>query len=86
MTLTDGRPTVSSPGARIPASEVDFRVRYEGTLVLLWAVSDDAVGWVDEYLPEDCTRWASAYVIEARYAGAIFDGIDNDGLTVGRAA
>lgn len=85
MITTDGRPTVASPGPRIPASDVDFRVSDEGTIILLWGISDDAVGWVSEHLPEDCTRFGSAYVIERRYAGPILDGIDADGLVVGRA-
>jgi hypothetical protein len=85
MTLTDGRPTVSSPGPRIPAKDVDFRLRDEGTILLLYPISDDAVGWVDEFLPSDRTTWGGGIIVEHRYIGPILDGIDSDGLVVGRA-
>lgn len=86
MTLTDGRSTVSSPGPRIPASEVDFRVLFDGSVTLLWAISDDGVAWADEHLPEDRISWGGATVIEHRYVEDILNGIDSDGLVVGRAA
>lgn len=87
MVRTDGRPTISSPGPRIAASEVDFRIRNEGTISLLWAVSDDAVGWVAEHLTaDDIIQHGGAVVIGHRYVEDILNGIDADGLVVGRAS
>ncbi len=62
---------------------VDFHIRDEGPIVLLWPISQDAVEWCDEHLPEDCTRWLGATVIEHRYAHSIVEGLAADGL-VGR--
>jgi len=86
MTLTDGRPTIASPGPRVAASEVDFRGMQDGSLFLLWPISDDAVGWCAEHLPEDVQRFGGAVVIEHRYVEDILNGIDTDGLVVGAAA
>ena len=65
--------------------KVDFQVRDEGTLVLLWLISDQAEAWGKEHLPEDAMTWGSAIVIEHRYASDIVAGLAADGL-VGRAA
>lgn len=59
----------------------DFRVRDEGTLILLWPVSDEATDWVNEHIDPEATRWAGAIVIERRYFPAIFAGLAADGLT-----
>jgi hypothetical protein len=63
----------------------DFAVRDEGTLVLLWALTDDTEAWIEEHLPADRLTWGHATVIEHRYAGDVVDGLVEDGLT-GRAA
>jgi len=65
--------------------EHDYTIRDEGTIILLWPVSDEAVGWVEEYLPADRIRWGGATVIERRYFPAIFAGLAGEGL-VGRRA
>jgi hypothetical protein len=66
------------------ATKVDYQIRNEGTLVLLWPISDMAVAWCEENFADDSIRWSSAYVIEHRYAGDIVEGLAADGL-VGRA-
>lgn len=63
---------------------IDFRLQNEGTLFLLWPLTEEALCWIDENIPEDATRWANdAVVIEPRYVEAIYEGIVNDGLAVG---
>ena len=69
---------------RIPAEDIDFRLLVDGSISILWAVSDAAVGWVEEHLPEDATRWGDGYVVEHRYLGDIVYGIDADGLVIGQ--
>jgi hypothetical protein len=64
----------------------DFRVRDEGSLVLLWPVTAAARDWVNEHLPEDRLRWMSATVIEHRYVGDILAGIEADGLVLANAS
>lgn len=63
----------------------DFRVRDEGTLVLLEPLSDAAREWVAEYLPEDASRFGAAVVIEWRFTRDILDGIADAQLTVEKA-
>ena len=63
--------------------KIDFQVRGEGTLWLLWPISNEAVAWCDEHLPEDAPMFGNAFAIEARYAEPIFNGLIEDGL-VGR--
>lgn len=68
--------------ARINADEVDFRVRDEGTLVLLWPISDAAKSFVEEKIAVE-TTFGGAVVVEHRYAQDIIDGIREDGLVIG---
>lgn len=63
----------------------DYRIRDEGTIVILWPVSNAAVSWCDEHLPQDSTRWGSGYVIDCRYAGPILEGMAAEGLVGGGA-
>ena len=83
MIRTDGARTIAHY-ARIPAKEVDFRLLCDESIGILYAISDEAVAWVDEYLPANALRWGSGYVIEHRYVGPILEGIAADGLVVGR--
>lgn len=70
---------------RIEADEVDVRVQDEGTVVLLWPITNRAIGWLDEHLPDDRQRWGSATVVEARYVWDILYGLAEDGLVLARA-
>ena len=60
--------------------KIDYRIKEEGSLVLIWPVSDEATSWCSEHLPEDCPRFGSAYAIESRYAFDITVGMAEDGL------
>lgn len=70
---------------RLIVEKIDFRVRDEGTLVIIWPVSNEAVSWANEHLPDDCTRWGDGYVIDHRYAADVISGLFQDGLIGGRA-
>lgn len=85
MRVTDSKtPLVTDRRSnRIPAEEVDFRLLIDGTIAILWPVSSEACGWVEDHLPPDCARWGSGYAIEFRYLGDILFGIDQDGLVIG---
>ena len=79
----EGRdPDTGVPYERIDPDDVDFRIRNEGTLVLLWPISDVAKSWVLENVAV-ATEWGGAVVIEHRYAQAIIDGATADGLVFG---
>ena len=54
----------------------------EGSIFILTPVSEEAVAWVADNLPEDVTTWAGGVVVEPRYIGPIIDGIKNEGLTL----
>jgi len=55
-----------------------FEVVNHGTLIGFTPISEDAKEWWDEYV-----QWSpmmgDAYLVEARYAQAIIDGIEKDG-------
>lgn len=59
----------------------DFEFFNHGSLFTLDPVTEAAVEWCNEHLPEDATRWGNAYVIEPRYFGPIAEGIVADGLS-----
>ena len=59
----------------------DFRVQFEGSIVILWPDSDRASAWCEEHLPETCDRWGkNGYVIECRFIAGVVDGMIRDGL------
>lgn len=63
---------------------MDFKVRDEGSLVLLTPETDEAKVWADEHIGQDNgyqPYWPTV-VIEHRYADAILEGIELDGLTI----
>ena len=60
----------------------DFTYSNHGSIVLLTALTGPAQAWVNEYLPEDALGFGPALAIETRFAFAIFDAIDHDGLTL----
>jgi len=60
----------------------DLVVTGGGTVYLLDPVSDVGKDWCAEHLPEDATRWGTAYAVEHRYIGPIIEGAQNDGLVV----
>ena len=71
------------PGETAPSQpQPDFLVSNHGTLFLLEPLTDDALAWVDEYLPADHSLWGSAVIVEHRYVADIVAGIQDDGLRV----
>lgn len=63
----------------------DYAVADHGSICLLIGISDAALAWFDEHLPEDRTTFGSGVVVEPRYVEDIIAGMAEDGL-VGRAA
>lgn len=61
--------------------KTDFRVRDEGTIALLFPLTDAAKEWVEEKV-EVAQTWSGGVVIDHRFVQDILDGIVNDGLTV----
>ena len=56
---------------------------YSGGLAILRPLTDAAVAWCDEHLPEDAPRWCgNSYAVEHRYVGDIVTGMREEGLVV----
>jgi len=61
----------------------DFDFSNHGSICLLTPRTEEALCWVDEFLPEDVMRWGEySIVIEHRYVDPILQGIEDEGLTV----
>ena len=69
----------------VDKTKTDFQIRNEGTLVLLWLDSTEARRPVRHHLPEDASRFGTAFAIEPRYIHPIVAGIFEDGLIAARA-
>jgi hypothetical protein len=65
-------------------TQPDFVCENHGSLFLLIPRSAPAKIWIEENLPEDRLTFCDAVVIEPRYVWVILDGLQEDGLTVGR--
>lgn len=63
---------------------VDYAIRDEGTVVLLWPISQACEKWIEEHVHYQLT-WGHAIVVEPRYASDILAGMDEEGF-VGRRA
>ena len=62
---------------------MDFTTYYDGSsLVLLTPVTDNAIEWADNFLPDDAPMLGNAIAVELRYIGDIIAGIQSDGLSV----
>jgi hypothetical protein len=61
----------------------DFRVSNHGSILILFADTQEAQDWVAQHIPEDALTWGrNGIVVEPRYISNIVDGIQNDGLSV----
>jgi hypothetical protein len=69
----------SSPGA---AQSPDFIVENHFTLFLLFARSESAKLWVEEFLPPDRLTFGQAVVIEARCFWPILEALQVEGFLV----
>jgi len=59
----------------------DFRIQFEGSIVILWPDSKRALQWCYDHLPETCDRWGkNGYVIETRFIADVAAGMVRDGL------
>lgn len=66
-----------------PTPEViDFEVQNHGTIFLLCPLTDSAVEWVDEHLPEDVLTFGRGICVEHRFISNIVRGIQDSGLVV----
>ena len=60
----------------------DFLYQHEGSIGLLYPVTNEARGWIDEHIDPDSQWFSSGLVIEWRYVDPIIEAISNDGLEV----
>jgi hypothetical protein len=60
----------------------DFGVENHGTIYLLRPLTERAVTWVNEHLPEDAQWFDDAVAVEHRFIHDIVVGVVTDGLRV----
>lgn len=62
----------------------DFTIRDEGSILLLTPRTESAREWIDTHIGPDngFQPWYPTLVIEPRFAGAIFEGIRDSGLSL----
>jgi hypothetical protein len=65
-----------------PGNDVDMA--NEGSLISFKLISEAARDWAKEHLPDDAPRMGSTVFVEPRYASDILNGMESDGLTIGR--
>ena len=61
---------------------MDFLYQHEGSIGLLFPITDAARGWVQEHISDDAQWFGKGLVIEWRYVDPIIEGITRDGLGV----
>jgi hypothetical protein len=62
--------------------QADFLYQHEGSIGLLYPVTDEARAWVEEHISDDAQWFGSGLVIEWRYVDHLIGGITDDGLEV----
>ncbi len=78
--------TEQTKAPELPSPHPDFTVYTDGpfpTVYLLRPLSEAAKEWARDHLPLDAQMLGDAIAVEHRYIGAIVEGIQKDGLTVG---
>ncbi|MGB7934705.1 MAG: hypothetical protein WCH04_21290 [Gammaproteobacteria bacterium] len=60
----------------------DFLYQHESSISLLYPMTDEARGWIDEHISDEAQWFGKGLVIEWRYVDPIIEGIVNDGLEV----
>jgi hypothetical protein len=65
-------------------SRPDFRCENNGSIFLLYPLSESAKTWIEENLASDAQWFGRAVAIECRFIWPILEGIQNDGLAVPR--
>jgi hypothetical protein len=62
-------------------TQADFCVSFDGSIGLLAAQTPAGKTWASEHLPADAPTLGKNVAIEARYLGAVLQGIVASGLT-----
>ena len=63
--------------------KADIEIGNHGSIVILNALSDQAIDWMEEHLDPEVQRWGrNGYVIEPRYVEDIIVGAIEAGLTL----
>ena len=63
-----------------PEPIIDFEVQNHGSIFLLCPLTDSAIEWVDEHLPEDVLTFGRGICVEHRFISDIVRGIQDSGL------
>jgi hypothetical protein len=67
-------------------SELDIIFTNHGSIFLVRGGTKSGREWLDTNLAADAMRWGIFWCVEPRYAAAIAEGADADGLNVGDVA
>lgn len=69
-----------------PPEKFDAWVTHDGSsLYLVEPVSDAAREWLDENLGDEQTWWHDQLVVEHRFIVPLIEGMESEGLKVGRS-
>ena len=60
----------------------DLKVENQGSLFLVWPMTDAGRDWLEKTAPEDAQFIAAAMVVEPRYVEGVVVAAREDGLTV----
>ena len=63
-----------------PERIIDFEVQNHGSIFLLCPLTNSAIAWVEEHLPEDVLTFGRGICVEHRFISAIVRGIQDAGL------
>ena len=63
-------------------TQTDFIYQHEGSIGLLYPVTEEARAWVGAHISSDAQWLGKGLVIEWRYVDPIIEGITRDGLGV----
>jgi hypothetical protein len=64
----------------VPNPTIDFEVQNQGTIFLLFPLTDSAAAWVEGHLPEDILTFGHGICVEHRFISDIVLGIQDAGL------
>jgi hypothetical protein len=76
--MTATKQTVTGQGK---APGIDVRVQNEGTIFILYPLTDRATEWLDANVAS-AQRWSTGIVVEHRYVADIVNGMIESGLEV----
>lgn len=67
--------TTSTTDCTTAPRPVDFHIRIEGSIVLFWAETAEAVAWWAEHVDDCAPSFCGAHVVEHRYAPDIISAL-----------